>query len=71
MLIVYKNGDGVVLISPVPELDVLEVAEKDVPVGVAFWIVEKSFLPTDRTYRDAWELDVAAMGEPDGFGGVL
>ena len=70
MLIVYKNGDGVALISPVPELDILEVAEKDVPVGVAFWIVDKSFLPSDRTYRDAWELDTNSLGNPDGYGGA-
>ena len=47
-----------------------QIGQKDVPPGVPFWIVEASTIPTDRTFRDAWELDVASMGEPSGFGGA-
>ena len=47
------------------------IAAKDVPQGVPFWIVGADTIPTDRTFRDAWELDVVSMGEPSGFGGVL
>lgn len=46
-----------------------QIGQKDVPAGVPFWIVEASTIPTDRTFRDAWQLDVASMGEPSGFGG--
>lgn len=46
-----------------------QIGKKDVPAGVPFWIVESSTIPTDRTFRDAWQLDVASMGEPSGFGG--
>lgn len=35
-----------------------------------FWVVDASAIPADRTFRDAWELDVASMGEPSGFGGA-
>lgn len=33
-----------------------------------YWIVDASVIPTDRTFRDAWEID-DAFGVPDGFGG--
>lgn len=46
-----------------------QIGKKDVPVGVPFWIVDADTLPADRTFRDAWELDVAGMGAPTGFGG--
>lgn len=50
-------------------LSIVQIGQKDVPVGVPFWIVDADTLPTDRAFRDAWELDVASMGEPSGFGG--
>ena len=52
-------------------LSVLQIGEKDVPADVPFWIVEASDIPSDRTYRDAWEIDPAQMGEPAGVGGTL
>lgn len=33
-----------------------------------YWIVEASIIPTDRTFRSAWEID-ESYGKPDGFGG--
>lgn len=51
-------------------LTLIQIGQKDVPAGVPFWIVDASTVPTDRTFRDAWELDVASMGEPSGFGGA-
>lgn len=48
-----------------------QLGKKDVPTGVPFWIVDADTIPTDRTFRDAWELDVANMGEPAGFGGEV
>lgn len=33
-----------------------------------YWIVKDSIIPTDRTFRSAWEID-ESFGEPDGFGG--
>lgn len=47
-----------------------QIGQKDVPAGIPFWIVPAESIPTDRTFRDAWELDVSSMGEPSGFGGA-
>lgn len=51
-------------------LSLEQIGQKDVPAGVPFWIVDAASIPTDRTFRDAWELDTAAMGEPSGIGGT-
>ena len=33
-----------------------------------YWIVEDSVIPTERTFRSAWEID-ESLGSPNGFGG--
>jgi hypothetical protein len=47
----------VAIIIPAPEcgLSVEQIAAKDVPAGVPFRIVEADTIPTDRTFRNAWE----------------
>jgi len=60
------NEGGVAVIIPTGELSVTDTAKKDVPTGVAYWIVDVSEIPSDRTDRDAWEL--VDMPEPDGYG---
>lgn len=52
--IIYKNEQGGVSII-IPAGNV-EDAIKDVPDGVAYEIVDASEIPTDRTFRNAWEL---------------
>lgn len=55
-IIYLLEGDGVAIITPVDcGLTIEEIAEKDVPDGVPFKIIDMSDLPTDRTFRDAWE----------------
>ena len=71
MKIIYKNSDGsVAVIHPTHEaLDIMtieEIALKDVPTGVAFAIVEDDFIPSDRTFRDAWTIDDSLL--TDGVG---
>ena len=73
MRIIYKNLDNSVgVIIPTQEVlkfaAVIQVAEKDVPYNLPYWIVEDSVIPTDRTFRSAWEID-ENFGKPDGFGG--
>jgi hypothetical protein len=51
--IIYPTDDGGVAII-VPAVSV-EAALKDVPQGKPYQIVEASDIPTDRTFRDAWE----------------
>lgn len=56
--IIYKTEDnGVAVIAPAPEcgLTIEQIAAKDVPAGAEYKIVESSEIPTDRTFRDAWE----------------
>lgn len=71
--IIYKNLDNSVgILIPTEEVlkfaTLLDVAEKDVPFELPYWIVNTSDIPTDRTFRDAWEI-AESFGEPDGFGG--
>ena len=56
--IIYPNDDGgVSIIIPAPEcgLSIEEIAQKDVPAGKSYKIVDVADIPTDRTFRDAWE----------------
>jgi hypothetical protein len=54
--IIYPTPDGgVAIVILTGELSIEEVAAKDVPKGVPYQIVDESEIPTDRTFRDAWE----------------
>ena len=71
MKIVYKNSDGgITIVSPTQEalkhMTIEEIALKDGPTGLAFAIVNDSEIPTDRAYRDAWEVDSSLL--TDGIG---
>ena len=44
-----------------------EVAQKDVPKGFKYKIIDDSEEPTDRSFRDAWEADDSDL--TDGVGG--
>jgi hypothetical protein len=54
--IVYKNDDGTISIIVPADcgLTVEEIAAKDVPSGKEYHIVDKSEIPSDRTFRNAW-----------------
>lgn len=51
--IIYPNDDGSVAIL-IPAVSI-ELAMKDIPVGKPYKIVDVADIPTDRTFRDAWE----------------
>jgi hypothetical protein len=56
--IIYPTDDGgVAVIIPAPEcgLTIEEIAAKDVPAGKEFKIIDTADVPTDRTFRNAWE----------------
>lgn len=56
--IIYPTDDGgVAVIIPAEEcgLVIEEIGAKDVPEGKPFKIVNASDIPTDRTFRNAWE----------------
>lgn len=57
--IIYKTDEGgVAIIVPAPNsgLTIEEIAKKDVPAGKQYFIVDASEIPTDRTFRNAWEI---------------
>jgi len=54
--IVYSTPDGgVAVVIPSGELPIEQVLAKDVPEGVEAEIVEIADVPSDRTFRGAWE----------------
>lgn len=56
--IIYQADDGgVAIIVPAAEcgLTIEQIAAKDVPAGKEYKIVDVSDIPTDRTFRNAWE----------------
>ena len=58
--IIYPTDDGgVAVIVPADEcgLTIEEIAAKDVPDGKPFKIVDVADIPTDRTFRNAWQAD--------------
>lgn len=60
--IVYRNSSGgISIITPAPEsgLTIDQVAQKDVPAGVSYWIVDEADIPGDRYFRNAWDVDGA------------
>lgn len=56
-VVVFEQPDGSVgVVVPAPGFDVQDVANKDVPAGCRFSIMDVSHLPSDRTRRDEWRL---------------
>lgn len=72
--IIFKIEDGsVAIIVPTPEClekyTIQQIAEKDVPEGLPYKIVDISEIPSDRTFRNAWEIDESEL--TDGVGGSI
>lgn len=71
-VIIFKNDEGgVSVVYPTPEAlatyGIEAIAEKDVPAGKAYKIIDASELP-DRSQRNQWDVDEADL--IDGTGGV-
>ena len=69
--IIYQNDKGgVSVLIPAPEClqerTIEEIAAKDVPAGKPYKIVDVADIPSDRTFRAAWEVDPATL--TDGVG---
>lgn len=56
-IIVFTNQNGAVTVcSPTGELSIEEVQSKDIPIGIASFIVDVSSLPLeDEDFFNAWE----------------
>lgn len=64
--IIYPVESGIAIIIPADcGLSIDQIARKDVPAGVPYKIVPSSEIPSDRSFRGAWEAD---FSEPDGYG---
>ena len=69
MKIIYKTPEGtvsVIILTSEWTEGLEELAQKDVPTGLKYKIVEDSVIPTDRSFRNAWEVDEAEL--TDGVG---
>jgi hypothetical protein len=66
MRIIYPNNEGgLSVLIPAPKfLDQLEgteteklihIADKDLPSGTKYELVEDDYVPSDRSFREAWE----------------
>jgi hypothetical protein len=68
--VIYQHEGGVAVLYPTPEAlaswTIEQIAEKDVPHGRPFKIVDVTDIPVDRTFRNAWEVDASAL--TDGVG---
>ena len=56
--IIYPTAaGGVAIVIPVPDcgLTIEEIAAKDIPAGTTYQIVDVADIPSDRTFRNAWE----------------
>jgi hypothetical protein len=66
MKILYPNSEGgICVITPTGALPIEDVAQKDVPAGTPYLVVEDDVIPSDRSFRNAWEAD---FSNPDGYG---
>jgi hypothetical protein len=59
-IIIYKKQDGgVAILTPTAEYlethTIEQLALKDVPANTPYKIVDVSEIPSDRTFRNAWE----------------
>lgn len=69
--IIYENDEGgVSIVVPSPQalltISIEQIALKDVPYGKPFKIVTTDDIPSDRTFRSAWEVDPSIL--TDGVG---
>ena len=67
--IIYIQGNGIVAViapSTNEKRSLDEIAKKDVPTGLKYKIVDVSEVSSDRTFRNAWEIDEAEL--TDGVG---
>lgn len=70
-VIIYKMDNGVVSVLRPTEEALLKygieaIAQKDVPGGKPYKIIDSSELPTDRSQRHSWTVDDADL--TDGIG---
>ncbi len=68
-VIIYTNSENeLCIVRPVEQFSEIvtidDIAHASVPAGIPFKIIDDSNLPTDRAFRNAWEVDTTT--NPDG-----
>ena len=65
--IIFPHADGIAVITPDPDcgIEPRHIANRDVPVGIPYLIIDAAEVPEDRTFRAAWTADFST---PDGVG---
>jgi len=69
--IIYNQNNGVVAVI-IPSQEAIDtygisaIAQKDVPSGKPYKIVDASIIPTDRSQREAWTINESEL--TDGVG---
>lgn len=63
MIIIYPHGSGIAIMTPMGDLPISEVARKDVPAGVPYFIISEDELPAGD--RSRWQAD---FSNPHGYG---
>ena len=66
--IIAPQQNGGISVTPVGQAGITDehqLAQLVVDEGVPYRIIDRSELPTDMKYRDAWRAD---FSEPDGYG---
>jgi len=64
--IIYPKSDGgISVIHPTGAIPFEDLCQKRVPAGVPYLIVSEDDIPSDRSFRGAWEAD---FSNPDGYG---
>ena len=65
MRIIYPNEDGLAVLVPAPKFlaqlegteieKLIHIADKDLPSGTKYELVSDDYVPSDRSFRNAWE----------------
>lgn len=63
--IIYPDGNGgIYIVIPTKEEYFDESCNVTVPMGLPYLLINDEDIPTDRTFRNAWEAD---FSNPDGY----
>jgi len=63
MKVILYNQNGIKVTTPIINVDINIIADKDVPVGIPYIIVDSLILPNEP--QETWEVD---FSNPDGIG---
>lgn len=63
-VIVFPNETGIAIFIPSENINVENVVHSVVPEGLPFLFVNKSDIPQDIEFRNAWDAD---FSQPDGI----